>query len=54
MTIHNHGAAVSGVKSEKKMAVVVESKGHTILKTEKDFKKAGLGQWGRVFHKPPY
>ena len=53
MTIHNHGAAVSGVKSEKKMAVVVESKGHTILKTEKDFKKAGLGQWGRVFHKPP-
>lgn len=53
MSTHNHGAAVSGVKSERKMTGVVKSKGHTILKTQKEFKKAGINQWGTRYHKPP-
>jgi hypothetical protein len=53
MTIHNHGAAVSGVKSETEMVGVVRSKGHTILKTKEDFKKNGIDEWGTRYHKPP-
>ena len=53
MTIHNHGAAVSGVKSETKMVGIVRSEGHRILKTKKDFKKFGISEWGTRYHKPP-
>jgi hypothetical protein len=53
MSLHNHGAAVSGVKSETKMARVIRRKGHIILKTKKDFKKNGVDEWGTRYHKPP-
>lgn len=54
MTIkHNHGAAVSGTKSEKKLQDITKSVGIPYLKVKKDFEKHGLGEWGRRYHKPP-
>ena len=54
MTIkHNHGAAVSGTKSEKKLHRITKSVGLPYLKVKKDFEKYGLSEWGRRYHKPP-
>ena len=54
MTIkHNHGAAVSGTKSEKELYRITESVGFTYLKIKEDFEKRGLSEWGRRYHKPP-
>ena len=54
MTIkHNHGAAVSGTKSEKELHRITESIGLTYLKVKEDFEKRGLSEWGRRYHKPP-
>ena len=51
--IHNHGAAVSGTKSEKELYRITESVGFTYLKIKEDFEKRGLSEWGRRYHKPP-
>ncbi len=54
MTIkHNHGAAVSGSKSEKELHRITKSVGLPYLKVKKDFEKYGLNEWGRRYHKPP-
>lgn len=53
MSTHNHGASISGVRSETKLLSIAKKKGLTILKTAKDFKKAGIEEWGTRFHKPP-
>ena len=54
MTIkHNHGAAVSGTKSEKELHKITKSVGLPYLKVKKDFEKHGLDEWGRRYHKPP-
>ena len=50
---HNHGASVSGTKSEKKLYQVTESVGLTFLKVKDDFEKHNLSEWGRRYHKPP-
>ncbi|QDP62045.1 MAG: hypothetical protein GOVbin1807_44 [Prokaryotic dsDNA virus sp.] len=51
--IHNHGAAVSGTKSEKELHRITESVGFAYLKVKEDFEKRGLSEWGRRYHKPP-
>lgn len=54
MTIkHNHGAAVSGTKSEKELHRITKSVGLPYLKVKRDFEKHGLDEWGRRYHKPP-
>jgi hypothetical protein len=50
---HNHGAAVSGTKSENKLAQITRSVGLRFLKVKDDFENLGLSQWGRRYHKPP-
>ena len=51
--IHNHGAAVSGTKSEKELCRITQSVGFAYLKVKEDFEKRGLSEWGRRYHKPP-
>jgi hypothetical protein len=53
MSEHNHGAALSGVKSEKLLVKTVKSKGLSILRVQNDFKKVGINEWGTRYHKPP-
>ena len=53
MTIHNHGAAISGVKSEKQLVTTVQNKGLTILRTKKDFKNLNIPERGTRYHRPP-
>jgi hypothetical protein len=53
MSTHNHGAAISGAKSETELSLIAKKKGFTIMKTAKDFKKAGINEWGTRYHKPP-
>ena len=50
---HNHGAAVSGSKSEKQLYKITESVGLPYLKVKNDFEQWGLSEWGRRYHKPP-
>ena len=54
MTItHNHGAAVSGTKSEKQLHRITEEAGLPYLKVKDDFDLYGFDEWGRRYHKPP-
>jgi hypothetical protein len=53
MTKHNHGAARSGTKSEKKLVSVCRRYGIPCLKVKKDFKNYGINEWGTRYHKPP-
>tara|TARA_B100001248_G_scaffold1447_1_gene1068 strand:+ start:877 stop:1386 length:510 start_codon:yes stop_codon:yes gene_type:complete len=53
MTTHNHGAAVSGTKSEKKLSAVCNKHGIPCLKVKKDFKVYSLDEWGTRYHMPP-
>jgi len=50
---HNHGAAVSGTKSEKMLASITESVGFSFLKLKKHFEDHGISEWGRRYHEPP-
>jgi len=50
---HNHGAAVSGTKSEKELSRITKSLGFPYLKNKDDFEKHSLKEWGRRYHKPP-
>ncbi len=53
MTQHNHGAAVSGAKSEKKLSVVCKAHGVPCLKLKKEYDNYGISEWGTRYHKPP-
>ena len=53
MSKHNHGAAVSGTKSEKKLTSIAKRCGIPALKVKEDFKKYGVNEWGKRYHKPP-
>lgn len=51
--IHNHGAALSGVKAEERLKKITEHAGLPYLKVKKDFEKHNLDEWGTRYHKPP-
>jgi len=53
MTKHNHGAAVSGVSSERLMAETIEHAGYKLLKVKKDFETAGVDPMGKRYFKKP-
>lgn len=53
MTKHNHGAAISGRHSQRKLTEITLEAGFQILRNKKDFEKAGIDEWGTRYHKPP-
>tara|TARA_Y100001973_G_scaffold58471_1_gene86119 strand:- start:621 stop:1127 length:507 start_codon:yes stop_codon:yes gene_type:complete len=53
MIKHNHGAAVSGTKSEKKLTSLCKKHNIPCLRIKEDFKKYGVNEWGTRYHKPP-
>ena len=53
MTKHNHGAAISGRQSQRKLTEATLDSGFQILRNKKDFEKAKIDEWGTRYHKPP-
>ena len=53
MSTDNHGAALSGVKSEMKLKEVLERAGVPLFKVKTDFEDAKISEWGNRYHKPP-
>ena len=51
--LHNHGAAVSGVKAEILMRKAAANAGYNILKIKSDYEQAGVDPMGKRFFRKP-